>query len=638
MKNEEQFFIVENIDLGRRDSLSWVEESYDQGVNLPEESNPDFLSLSLPRKKVRFLLWFICAVVIVLFARSFYLQIISGGYYYSLAEDNRIRSHAVPAQRGIIYDRNGKVLVNNISGFSLVVVPADLPINQTERQTIISQIATISGLDQNEVEKTISSASQYYFQPIVIKTGIGYDEAMALKIASVDLPGINIETDAWRYYPLGRDFAHILGYVGKINAQEYEQNKSNYLLSDNMGKTGLEKIYEKELRGIAGERRMEVDSLGREKKIVSEVASIPGNDLILSIDADLQDKIFQIIDTQLQGKKTASIVVSDPRNGEILAMVDYPSYDNNLFAKGISQADYQKLLDDENKPLFFRAISGEYPSGSTVKIVEAAGALQEKIININTTINSVGGIGIGQWFFPDWKAGGHGLTNVTKAIAWSVNSFFYYIGGGYGDFKGMGVDLLDKYFSLFGLGEKMGIDLPGERSGLVPTPEWKKETKKESWYVGDTYHLSIGQGDLLVTPLQVNSYTATIANNGKVFVPHVVAGVAHPDGSVIGISPAIIRQDFIDSDNLTIVRQGMRETITYGSGRALLSLPVTVAGKTGTAQWNLDKPNHAWFTAFAPYDAPTFCITVLVEQGGEGSSIAAPIAKDIIAYWFTKNN
>ncbi|MEK7652971.1 MAG: penicillin-binding protein 2 [Patescibacteria group bacterium] len=632
-KKDQFFFITEDIDIGRRSSLEWVEESFDLAAD-SKHWHSDFLSLSLSRKKLAAFFSFLIFVLLILAAKSFYLQTFKGDYYFSLAENNRIKVEYLKAQRGIIYDRNGKNLVYNISGFSLLVTPAGLPKELATRRTVLERISQISAVPVNEIETKIESANKYYYEPIVIKTGIAYEEAMALKIASAEMVGVDLESDAWRQYPLGEGFSHLLGYVGKINAEEFEKNKSNYLFSDNIGKTGLEKYYERELRGEYGEKRIEVDSLGREKKIISQTESVAGSDLVLAVDADLESRVHEILKKYLSSGKAASVIVSNPQNGEILALVDYPSYDNNLFAQGISQEDYQKLIDDPRKPLLDRSVSGEYPSGSTIKPVMASAALQEKIIDRNTSFLSVGGIRIGQWFFPDWKAGGHGVTNVIKALAWSINTFFYYIGGGYGDFGGLGVDRIDKYLTLFGAGEQTGIDLPNEKTGFVPTPAWKEEEKGEAWYIGDTYHLSIGQGDLLVTPLQINSFTATVANGGKIYQPHLVKEIIHPNNQREKIEPKIIRENFIDSANLAMVREGMREAVLSGSAAALRSLPIAAAAKTGTAQWNTKKQNHAWFTAFAPYDNPNFAITVLVEEGGEGSAIAAPIARDIMAYWF----
>jgi penicillin-binding protein 2 len=264
----------------------------------------------------------------------------------------------------------------------------------------------------------------------------------------------------------------------------------------------------------------------------------------------------------------------------------------------------------------------------------AAAALQEKIITRYTSVQSVGGIWIDKWFFPDWTAGGHGSTNVTKAIAWSVNTFFYYVGGGYKEFKGLGVEKLKEYFQKFGLGQKTGIDIYGEQPGFVPSPEWKEQEKNEMWYIGDTYNLSIGQGDLLVTPLQVANWTATIVNGGHVYVPHLLKSIIDPVKKTRDeILPKITNENFISPENLAIVKQGMGECVNYGSCRSLLSLPFTTGGKSGTAQWNSTKENHGWFTAFAPYNNPQIVVTVIVEEGEGGTLSAAPVVKEFLAWW-----
>jgi penicillin-binding protein 2 len=325
----------------------------------------------------------------------------------------------------------------------------------------------------------------------------------------------------------------------------------------------------------------------------------------------------------------------NPSNGEILAIVSLPSFDNNHFAQGISQAEYELLIKQPDKPLFNRAVSGEFPSGSTIKPVMSAAALQEGVINENTTIKSVGGIRIGQWFFPDYLAGGHGTVDVKKAIANSVNTFFYYIGGGYESFTGLGVDRIEKYFKLFGLGSQTGVDLAGEASGFVPSPAWKEEVKGEKWYIGDTYHISIGQGDLLVTPLQVAAYTSVFANKGKLYRPHFIRQVlTSGDTGFKELKEGPVRENFISDNNINIVREAMRQTVTAGSARRLTSLPATSAGKTGTAQWSTKEKPHAWFTGFAPYENPEVVVTILVEEGGEGHLAAVPIAEEYLQWYF----
>lgn len=625
---------LDPIDLNRKSSLEWVENSYLSDETMKPPMIDGFLSLSLSLKKIRLFYLLIIIFLFLIFIKSFWLQVLSGNYYFNLAESNRIKKEYLKAHRGIIYDRNGIPLVNNLFGFSLFLIQSELPKNEEQKNEVLNKASSITQIPVEEFLEKLQNSHSQYLQPILIRTGISYDQAILLKINN--LAGIKLEMDSWRLYLQGESFSHLLGYIGKISSKEYDNLKSDYLFDDNIGKAGLEKWYEKYLRGIHGQKRIEVDALGREKKIISEQTAVAGANLILSIDSKLQQKTYEVLKEKIPHGK-GSVIISNPQDGSILALVDYPSYDNNLFTGGIKSSDYNQLLNDERKPLFARSILGEYPPGSTIKPIIAAAALQEKIVSGNTTINSVGGIKIGQWFFPDWKAGGHGITNVTKAIAWSVNTYFYYISGGYGNFKGLGLDNLVKYFKLFGLDETTGIDLPGERKGFIPTAQWKKKTTGNDWYIGDTYHLSIGQGDLLVTPLQVNNYTSAIANGGNLYSPHLVSSIIKADGKIENISPKLIIKIPIDSENLKIVKEGMRETVIYGSARSLNSLPVLVAGKTGTAQWNKNKPNHAWFTGFAPYEQPSLAITVLVEEGGEGSSIAVPIAKEIISWWFNNN-
>jgi len=318
-------------------------------------------------------------------------------------------------------------------------------------------------------------------------------------------------------------------------------------------------------------------------------------------------------------------------------MISYPSYDNNIFIQG-NDSEYQELSQNIDKPFIFRALAGEYPPGSIIKPLLAIAGLSEGIITSKTNIFSSGGIRIGQWFFPDWKEGGHGNTNVVKALAESVNTFFYYLGGGFNDFKGLGQGKIRKYLSTFGLTRKTGIDLPGEKDGFIATPEWKREYKNEPWYIGDTYHLSIGQGDVLVTPLQVTNYTMLLANNGTLFVPHIVKAFRDPvDNTIKNKSLQIVSKDLFNLEDSILVKEGMRAAVTQGSARYLNDSVVEVAGKTGTAQVGGDKPPHAWFIGFAPYDNPKIVLTILIENGGEGSTIAVPAAKEIISFLFAKN-
>ncbi len=646
--------------------LDWAEESFLSGNN-----DKEMMRRTFDLSKLRYITGFLALFMIVILCRVFWLQVVKGEYYYSMAEGNRLKIVSVEPKRGIIYDSKQRPLVTNEANFILYLIPNDLPHNELERDNVLRRISSI--LDQKTASaqsqvgslELISDSSSFYelkekvdkikinsldaYQPLFIVDNLEYQTAMELYLEAEKIPGVFISNKIRRNYvsaatstanmlPIGESsFSHILGYTGKINDKELAKHGNEYSLIDYLGKTGIEYSYEKELKGKKGNKNIEVDALGKEKKIVSQTAPEDGHNLVLGIDYDLQKKVEDVLKTSLGklGLKKASVVIENPKNGEILALVSWPAYDNNVFARGIKSGDYNKLLKDPSRPLFNRVMSGEFPIGSTFKPVMSAAALQEKVITENTSFMSTGGLHVGQWSFPDWKAGGHGATNVKKAIAESVNTFFYYIGGGYGDFQGLGIERIVKYAAMFGLSQATGIDLPNEATGFLPSAKWKEDTKNEVWYIGDTYHASIGQGDITGTPLQVANYTAAIANGGTLYQPHVVSKILDHDNNLIEeIKPTVIRSNFIDSKNIKIVQEGMRQTVTDGSGRNLNSLPVAVAGKTGTAQWSSNHNNQAWFTGYAPYDNPELAITVLVEEGGEGSSVAVPIAKEILQYYF----
>lgn len=582
--------------------------------------------------------------LVFLIGRVAWLQIARGDYYYSMAEGNRIRIQRIEAKRGIVYDRNYNSLVKNIPNFLLYFLPADLPIGEA-RDNILNEIEEILGPNSlEEARKSlflIKKSSPESYQPVFAVDNIDYEKAMLLYLKSQSWSGVVLSNKTRREYDLwgSNALSHILGYTGKVSKEDLE-SKTDYLSIDYIGKMGLEYFWEAELRGNFGKKHIEVDALGREKKIINQVEQEDGHNLVLSLDAEAEKKTEEILKRNLTAvvSKKAVVIITNPNNGEILSMVSLPAFDNNDFAKGISADKYSQIVNNLDIPLFNRAVSGEYPPGSTFKLVMSAAALEDGIIKENTSFNSVGGISVGQWFFPDWKAGGHGITNVRKAIAESVNTFFYYVGGGYGEFQGLGIDKIDKYAKLFNLGEQTGVDMPGEKSGFLPTKEWKENIKNELWYIGDTYHLSIGQGDLLVTPLQVSVYTSAVANGGKLYRPHLVKEVLSGSDELIRkIDNSPIREDFISEKNIKIVREGMRQAVTGGSAQSLADLPVKAAGKTGTAQWSTKKPPHAWFTGFAPYDNPEIAVTVLVEEGIEGSGIATRIAKDIFYWYFTRN-
>jgi penicillin-binding protein 2 len=589
----------------------------------------------IPEKGLLFFRYLMLAGIAVLALRVFYLQVARNDYYSQMARENRVRYISIEAPRGIIYDRNGQELVANTPSFDIVAIPADLPKDFKEREGEEKEIANIFSLNDQSLKPLVESQKFDSLNPILIKENISQEEALVFSEKKSRLTGFQLNKTAVRDYKWGEYFSPLMGYCGKITLDELKKNPQ-YLMTDYIGKTGLEVSYEKYLRGKNGKQRVEVDSSGNIKKDLGVELPENGADLELGIDADLQRKIYDSLKamTETTKTKTAAAVAVDPRNGEVLALVDIPSYDNNLFARGISSGDYQDLLNDESKPMFNRAISGEYPPGSTVKPLVAAAALEEKTINPRTSVDCHGGIRIGSYNFPDWKT--HGVTDVQKAIAESCDVFFYSVGGGWGDIPGLGMDRMKKYANFFGLGQLTGIDLPGEVAGLFPDKAWKEQKFGERWYVGDDYHCAIGQGFVTATPLQLANYTTAIANGGIVWQPHVVRSIKGPDGSEKKVEPKILARNFVSPANIEVVREGMRQAVTSGSARELNDLRVAVAGKTGTAQFGEEGKTHGWFVSFAPYNNPQIAMAVLVEGGGEGHSTAVPVTKEVLNWYFSR--
>ncbi len=585
-------------------------------------------------------------IIILVFAflavQAGYLQIVKGKYYREKAQGNYIKIDYLKAPRGIIYDKFGQQIVFNSPSFDLVLIPADFfrDKNQQRQKTDIEKLSAIVGQPYKVTESRILDCGKNSYAPILIAENLKKETAIAAKTLTEEIEGVELAGGYIRNYVGSEQFAGIVGYTGKINPEELERYP-DYLMSDDLGKDGLELFYEEELRGEYGRREIAVDSLGKTEKVLSQNEPSPGNNLALNIDGELQKKIYGELEEMVEKLeiKQAQAVAINPRNGAVISLVNYPGYDNNLFAHGISQSDYSGLLNDPANPLFNGAISGEYPPGSVFKPLVAAAALEEKIITPQTTILSAGGIWVGRWFFPDWQAGGHGNVNVIKAIAQSVNTFFYIVGGGYNGTEGLGIAGIKKYAEFFGLGNQLGIDLPSESSGLVPDKNWKKNEIGENWYIGDTYHVSIGQGYLTATPLQIAAATAAIANGGTLFSPQIVGEIKNSRGDIVkNIQPEIIRENFISRENIDWVKKGMREGVISGSSRRLFDLPVAAAGKTGTAQFDKNKEPHAWSVSFAPYENPEIVLVVLVEEGGEGHKAAVPVAKNVLEWYFTKDS
>lgn len=582
-----------------------------------------------------FMLMFV--VMVFLFGRLLQLQVFTGSTYRLRSEGNRIRTLTTPAPRGTILDRQGRALAQNVPDIAFTIVPADLPKDAEERASILSKISGIIAIPRAELESRLADQQRSSTEPVTIIDHVPYTKALSFIVATADLTAVNIIAVPNRSYPNGLATANIIGYTGRISPQELQGRPAASQL-DVVGKNGLEKTYNEVLTGRDGTKQVERDVRNREQRVISQQDPVPGRSIVTSLDLDLQQLLSTELNSAVKRLRSpgGAAVALDPKTGEVLAIVNAPTYDNNWFVTSDHQADIQRVLNDPQTPQLNRAIAGEYPSGSIIKPMIAAAALSEQVITPNTTVNSVGGFAVGNDFFPDWQSGGHGVTNVTKAIADSVNTFFYAVGGGYEKIVGLGVDRIVAYLQKFGWGSALGIDLPSERSGLLPTKEWRTTKRASPWKLGDTYHLSIGQGDLVVTPLQVASAIASVANGGTLYQPHLVTQIQNADGSIAEeIKPKPLAERIVPLRALATVQAGMREGVLNGSSRSLQSLPVSSAGKTGTAQFGREGKTHAWFAAYAPYEKPEIVIAVVVEAGGEGHAAALPVAKTALQWYFT---
>lgn len=586
-------------------------------------------------QKIKNALIIFASCICILLLRATYLQILKGSYYRGIAEGNRIRTEVITANRGLIYDRFGNLLVRNISYFFLYIDKAIWDSHQNQQLEIGSLVEKRLSLNQEEFQKRLTSAGKN--NKILIYENVPYDQAVALMVVSEKYPALKVSYEPRRQYLSTGQFSHILGYLSVVNEQDLKNN-SDYTFLDRIGRTGVESIYEKELKGVDGKRQTEVDALFNEKSLVSYIEPIAGHDIVLTIDAKAQNKLAEIMEQNAKrtGKNKMAAVVLDPSDGGVIAMNSLPLYDNNIFTTILNNDAYSKITQDPNLPLLNRAVSGEYPLGSVFKLVMGSAGLQEKIIDDRFTISSTGGINVGGSFFPDWRPSGHGQTNIYWAIADSVNTFFYSVGGGNNQWinEGLGVDRIINYAKKFGLGVKTGVDLPAEANGFLPSKEWKEATTKERWYLGDTYNLSIGQGYLLTTPIQAASLVSYFANHGKIFVPHIIKEVKNGE-VVVNYEPKIALTNVVDSANLEIIRKALRETVLIGTAQSLQSVSVEVAGKTGTAQFNRNKTPHSWFVAFAPYDQPKVAMSVLVEEGGD-TGLAVTVARQFMEWYFSQ--
>ncbi|MFC2742076.1 penicillin-binding protein 2 [Selenomonas artemidis] len=571
--------------------------------------------------RLQFLRVVAVCIILVLIGRAGYLQVYDGELYARLAEGNRIRIIPAEAARGTFYDRNGELLVTNRPGFTVSLLPLTEPISPE----VIARVSALIHVPVEEIQKKIDA--HIGFDPIRIKNDVLPDIVSIIEEQKDSYPGVVVEVLPVRDYIFGEYAAHVFGYVSEINEEELERRKGEgYKSGDIIGKFGLERVYDKEVRGIKGGEQVEVDVSGRPVQILGRQSPIPGNDLVLTIDSHIQEAAERAVDDQLAAvhAHAAAAVVINPQTGEILAMVSRPAFNPNLFAGGISTVNWNMLNNNPYHPMDNKAITGEYPPGSTFKIVTGTAALAEHKVTAQEKIFDSGR----HWIIPKTNAGGEALgwIDFEQAMAHSDNVYFYEMG------NRLGVDTLERYARLFGLGTRTGIDLPYEAEGLVPNRKYKADNYEDGeWYLSETFDAAIGQGFNLVTPLQAAMVVSEIAANGQRYRPHLVQRIVDVNGNTVReIKPELLSTLEVDPSVIHHVQEGLHSVTKLGTGTALFAgFPVDIAGKTGTAE-NSQGRDHSWFVAYGPYKNPNVVVAVIVEQGGFGSVAAGPIARRIL--------
>ena len=571
--------------------------------------------------RLQFLSVVIVLIIAVLIGRAGYLQVYDGELYARLAEGNRIRIIPAEAARGTFYDRNGELLVTNRPGFAVSLLPLTEPVSPE----VIARVSKLIHVPIAEIQQKIDT--HVGFDPIRIKTDVLPDIVTLIEEQKDNYPGVVIEVLPIRDYIYGEYAAHVFGYVSEINEEELERRKNEgYKSGYIIGKFGLERIYDKEVRGVNGGDQVEVDVSGRPVQLLGRQSPVPGNDLVLTIDKHLQEAAEQAVDAQLAivHANAAAAVVMNPQTGEVLAMVSRPAFNPNLFAGGISTQNWNVLNNNPYHPMDNKAITGEYPPGSTFKIVTGTAALAEHRVTPQEKIFDAGH----HWIIPKTNAGGEALgwIDFQEAMAHSDKVYFYEMG------NRLGVDALERYARMFGLGARTGIDLPYEAEGLVPNRKYKADNYEDGeWYLSETFDAAIGQGFNLVTPLQAAMVMGEIAANGKRYQPHLVQRIVDVNGNTVReFQPKLLSELEVSPSVIRNVQEGLHEVTKIGTAAGVFAgFPIDIAGKTGTAE-NSQGRDHGWFVAYGPYVNPNIVVAVIVEQGGFGSLSAVPIGRKIL--------
>ncbi|MDZ7698979.1 MAG: penicillin-binding protein 2 [Deltaproteobacteria bacterium] len=606
-----------------------------------KRSNFDPVSVDVLSRQVKIAALCVLIAFGMLIIRLWYLQIVKGSVYRSKSEYNRIRLEDVVPFRGMIYDRNGKTLVKNRPSYNLYVIPEEVQ----DSQALLERLSALSGIDPKEAAEKLSQGAKHYpFKPVCLKRDISRDQLARIETHMYDLAGVMIKVKPQRHYCYGELASHLLGYLGEISEEQlrsgrYKDNKAG----DVIGKTGIERRWQSDLNGRRGGAQVEVDAAGRRIRLISRKPAVSGYDIGLTIDKTLQDQA----ERALEGNHGA-IVAMDPMNGEVLAMASNPSYDPNVFIKGMDHLTWRRISLSKAFPMQNRALTGQYPPGSVFKIVVALAGLQEGVITPEDEFYCSGTFSLGKYRYRCWKRYGHGHVNLMRALIESCDVYFYNLG------KKLGVDKIAFYAKQLGLGKPTGIGLENEKSGLIPTREWKKRRWGVSWQTGETISTAIGQSFVLVTPIQMAVLMSAVFNGGTIYKPQVTRWVRKADGeAVFEMSPEAKEKLNIKPPYLEMVKEALQGVVNgpHGTGSKARLKNISVAGKTGTAQVvamgddskrqdEADIPwkyrDHAWFVAVAPVGDPKIAVAVLVEHGGHGGSAAAPIAKGLIETYLDK--
>jgi len=593
------------------------------------------------KPRVNGVMYFILGAFILLFVRLFYLQLMEGEDLRRLSKHNSIRLQSLNSPRGLIFDRNGKLLVDNRPAFDLSIIPRDAkPIGPTIQNLALFLDVSVSEL-KAKIERKNGISS---YQPYLLKRDIGRNALAAIEVHKLDLPGVVIDVKPQRDYLYQTSAAHLIGYLGEVNSNELKNRKHlNYKAGDLIGKFGIEKTYEQFLRGTRGGRQVEVNVTGQVVRVLNTVNPEQGNSVYLSIDYRLQAKAEEL----LKGKAGA-IVALDPRNGDVLALASSPTFDQNAFVNGMSRAEWKALVGNPLRPMENKAVQGEYPPASTYKIITAMAGLETGITDTKQTVFCPGYYAFGDRVFRCWKKEGHGTVNIIKALSESCDVYFYQLG------LKLGVDRIAQYARAAGLGKATGINLDQEALGLIPTAEWKRRRFGVAWQKGETLSVAIGQGYNLATPLQMAVVTAAVANGGTLWRPLILKEIETSEGKFLFKNkPEITGQLPVSRQTLEIVRKGLWEVVNdvRGTARSVRIKGLDISGKTGTAQLFGRKDDkteteaavsshlipHAWFVAYAPSETPRIALAVIVEHGDSGSRTAAPIARELIRLYMAED-